>query len=480
MENAWKSALRAVMYGHAVADALGVPVEFRSRRELHRDPVVGMRGFGTHGMPAGTWSDDTSMSLAALDVLADGTPDYRAVMENFLRWYREGAYTATGRVFDVGITCVNVLGEFAADPSRDAVCYGHGGEHSNGNGSLMRIHPFALYLYANGRADERSMDVIHNASCLTHAHERSQMACGIYTFVLWELLADPSREAVLRGLDRAQLYYAMSSELSTYDRLLTRIGREPIAREDIGSSGYVVDTLEAAIYCLLETDSYRDCVLAAVNLGEDTDTVAAVAGGLAGAMYGYEAIPAEWRDQLLHGECIEAMCARAAENWRASDETDGSRDALGVAVATPHDAPVYDLGRFVKAQELNYERAFDEVRDGRKTTHWMWYIFPQIQGLGYSPMAKAFGIVDLGEARAYLAHPILSERLIAICEALLDGEGNDPIAIFGRTDAMKLRSSMTLFALVSDADSIFHRVLDRFYGGDMDDLTLSRVVQLDL
>lgn len=138
----------------------------------------------------------------------------------------------------------------------------------------------------------------------------------------------------------------------------------------------------------------------------------------------------------------------------------------------------HSIERFIEPQDFLYSTALAEIKAGQKDTHWMWFIFPQLRGLAHSSMAHIYGIEDLDEAWAYLAHPILSARLTEISEALLQLETNDPVAILGSTDAKKLRSSMTLFALISEDGSVFHQVLDRFYGGQMDDRTLELLSKL--
>ena len=173
----------------------------------------------------------------------------------------------------------------------------------------MRIYPFVLYLMDKGFSVEKKLEIIHTASALTHAHMRSKIGCGIYAFVLWELLQNADKTSVLLGLHKAQTYYSKEEELSYYERLFA-VNFAQTDRSEIQSSGYVVHTLEAAIWCLLTTDNYRDCVLKAVNLGLDTDTVGAVAGSLAGGLYGYEGIPAKWREELLRREYIEELCER--------------------------------------------------------------------------------------------------------------------------------------------------------------------------
>ena len=159
------------------------------------------------------------------------------------------------------------------------------------------------------------MDIVEKGSSLTHRHECSRIGCLIYSFVLLYLLTDPTKDALKRALSRAKHYLQNRFEFSRYERIFAPDFAD-LPRDEIKSSGYVVDTLEAALWCVLNTNSYQECVLKAVNLGRDTDTVAAVAGGLAGALYGYDAIPEEWRNILVKREYIEEMCERACEAWK--------------------------------------------------------------------------------------------------------------------------------------------------------------------
>ena len=311
--------IKAVMLGHAVGDALGVPVEFCEREALMRDPVTDMRGYGTYPYPAGCWSDDTSMSLAALDSLSCGNLDFDDVMSKLGAWYYEDEYTPTGEMFDVGNTCSYAIDRYFMGHKSIAEC-GLAGERSNGNGSLMRIHPFVLYAYAaflNGTEEGywRWMGCIKQASALTHAHERSIMGCHIYADCLSFLLKESTKESLKAGIRFAERDLDYLPEFAHYKRIFDPDFAN-LPMEKIKSTGYVVDTLEAALWCILTTDSYRNCVLKAVNLGDDTDTVAAVAGGLAGALYGYDAIPKEWLEALKRRDYIEEMCERASSAWK--------------------------------------------------------------------------------------------------------------------------------------------------------------------
>lgn len=307
-----KGILHAAILGHAVGDALGVPVEFESRSELTLCPVTRMIGYGSYDVPAGTWSDDTSMTLATLDSLSCGL-DYRDLMERFCRWANDAEYTPYHEVFDMGIATRNALLRYLRGEADPLQC-GGSGEYDNGNGSLMRILPAAIWTWAkfSGKAPcPEALDVIYNISSLTHAHLRSKMACGIFTFIVYSLLETPKKSAVISALSQANCHYRRDDEFRQEIDYFSRLFSDTFIRlpeDEIKSTGYVVDTLEAAIWCLLTTNNYRECVLKAVNLGGDTDTVAAIAGGLAGILYGPDAIPHEWLEVLAKREAIEDLC----------------------------------------------------------------------------------------------------------------------------------------------------------------------------
>ena len=140
---------------------------------------------------------------------------------------------------------------------------------------------------------------------------------------------------------------------------------------------------------------------------------------------------------------------------------------------------LFDSIKFISAQTHTYEKALEEIKRGKKRTHWMWFIFPQLRGLGTSDMAQTYGIADLDEAKAYLTHDVLGTRLIEISTELLNLEENDPEVIFGDIDAMKLQSSMTLFSLISEENSVFHKVLQKFFEGQRDTKTLELLASIE-
>lgn len=298
--------------GAAIGDALGVPVEFESRAAIAENPVTAMREYGTHHQPAGTWSDDTSLMLALLDsIIKNHGIDYSDIMDKFSEWLLYGEYTATGEVFDVGNATSRAIMNYGR--GYEPLQCGGASEYENGNGSLMRILPAAFYINAAGTilTDER-MQLVHNLSSLTHRHPVSLIGCGIYISIALQLITDKLTlpDGIQRGITEAFAYYEKQgwSNISSYLRLNDISTFKDLAENDIQSSGYVVHTLEAAVWCLLRTDSYASCVLKAVNLGDDTDTTGAVAGGLAGIYYGADSIPQAWKSAVARKEYIKHMC----------------------------------------------------------------------------------------------------------------------------------------------------------------------------
>ena len=274
--------LKKAIYGLAIAAAIGVPYEFRYRDTFE---CTGVSGYGTYNQPPGTWSDDTSMTIATCRSIKEngGKIVCQDLMDKFLSWYLEGEYTPFQETFDIGNTTRAVLNDYRR--SRDPLNCGRSDQYSNGNGSLMRILPLA-FLDVDG-------ETIEKVSALTHAHELSKKACVLYIHIARGLLNGLGVEAAiaeaLAGIPKPERF----SRVGCLDR---------ISREEIKSSGYVLDTLEAALWCLIHSDSYKQCVLMAVNLGEDTDTVAAVAGGLAGILYG---VPEDWLNELQRKDLID-------------------------------------------------------------------------------------------------------------------------------------------------------------------------------
>ncbi|RMF89508.1 MAG: ADP-ribosylglycohydrolase family protein [Nitrospinota bacterium] len=294
------------LMGVCVGDALGVPVEFQPRSLLRQQPVRDMIGYGTHHQPPGTWSDDTSLTLCLAESLCHGY-DLYDIGQKFVQWYEQNLWTPHGRVFDVGVTTQKAIRRLRAGkvPPQEA---GGRDEGSNGNGSLMRILPIAFYV--RSLPPEQRFRIVAEVSALTHGHRRAILSCCAYIELALHLLAGQPAEVAYRQMQHTmQTHFAHEDELPMLSRVITQdISRLP--EGEIRSSGYVVHTLEAALWCFLTSHSYAETVLKAVNLGEDTDTTGAVAGGLAGIYYGVEDIPAHWVAQIARREEIIALAER--------------------------------------------------------------------------------------------------------------------------------------------------------------------------
>ena len=295
------------LLGFATGDALGVPVEFTLRSLRKSDPVCEMRGNGSYPVPEGTWSDDTSMTIATMDSIHDSDGiNYEDIMDKYCDWVFHHKYCANDQVFDVGTTIGKAIDHYYKNHMKVIECGGRE-EMDNGNGSLMRMLPIVYYLYYSELDEDTKTNIIQNYSSLTHGHEVSLMGCHIYYDFMSSLLSGLSKEDAYRDLQYNDYSKHYSEDcISRYKRVLS--GELSSLEEDsIKSTGYVVDTLEAAIWCVLHYHSYRDSVMAAVNLGDDTDTIAAITGSMVGTIYGMESIPEEWLSKVRKVEELKSI-----------------------------------------------------------------------------------------------------------------------------------------------------------------------------
>lgn len=311
------SKIKTGILGVLVGDALGLPVQFKERSWFTKNPVTTMSGPGVFNKPKGSWSDDGSLTLALAASLANGY-DLESIMKEFEAWFFYGKYTQDGQAYDMGQTTTNAILNYHRGISLEK-CGGRT-YYDNGNGSLMRILPLVFYLRFRFGPDftqvPQAMALIHEVSALTHGHELAKLSCGLYLSIANELLSGHSKEsAVELGLQKAFDAYDRDPQFEKvkfeYQRLkdLPHFVQLPV--QAIGSSGFVKDTLEASIWCLMKTSSYEEAVLKAVNLGYDTDTTAAVCGGL--AALAYDKIQSEWIESIHHGQLVLDIC-EALEN----------------------------------------------------------------------------------------------------------------------------------------------------------------------
>ena len=299
--------LKDAIIGLAVGDAMGVPLEFKSREELQDNPTTEMKGYGSHNVPRGTWSDDTSMTLALIDAINQtGEIVPEDIANNFVKWIENGEFTADGKVFDVGRTCLMAIRNYESNIAKPEEC-GEDGEFSNGNGSLMRISSLIFYCYAKNMNKEEIYECVKTVSSITHKHEISVMGCYIYVLFGIELLKNNNLLEVYKIIQNEDYHLFSQNCKSKYDRIIQR-EIYSCSMDEIRSTGYVVDTLEATLWCLMNTDCFDDAVIKAINLGDDTDTVGACVGALAGICYGEESINVDWKRELLKMEEIVGMC----------------------------------------------------------------------------------------------------------------------------------------------------------------------------
>ena len=323
--------IKSGIFGAIVGDALGLPVQFRPREDRDLEPVTGMIGYGAFDMPPGSWSDDSSLILATIYGLAASLKkeerlenlslneiiDYEIIMKNFSKWLNKGEFTPYGFAYDVGGATMDGIRRY--DRGTEPTLSGGIDERDNGNGSLMRILPIALFIHYLSQKysfdEEDEMEAVHNLSSLTHRHRRSQMACGIYVNIALEFLENHDstlslEELIANGINKSKEYYcndaSFENQLHHFDRVFS-LNIQNLPRDEIKSGGYCISSLEASIWCILNNENYRDTILEAVNLGYDTDTTACIVGGLAGIYYGYEDIPDDWINQLAKLDYIEEL-----------------------------------------------------------------------------------------------------------------------------------------------------------------------------
>ena len=372
------------------------------------------------------FTDDSVMTVAVAAAILSCEGDYSSlsartvsIMQNMGREYIHRGY---GTMFQQWI--------YMNDPQP---------YNSYGNGAAMRVSACG---FAAGSIEE-AKELSYKVTAVTHNHPegiKGAEATAVAIFL------------AKSGYDKFSIGDYIHSNYYKLDFSIDEI------RDTYCFNETCQNTVPQAIMAFIDSTEFEDAIRNAISIGGDSDTLAAITGAIAEAYYG---IPDDIRTKAMS---------------YLDDRFSGIVQAFERRFPfAPHreEPDIYELSRFLEAQEETYDCALSEIRSGRKRTHWMWYIFPQISGLGYSDMAMRFGISCLDEAKAYMENPILSTRLTEITEALIKLETNDPTRILGDIDAMKLCSSLTLFALVSDDKSIFHRALDKFFLGQMDKKTLA-------
>lgn len=292
---------RGCLLGLAVGDAVGTAVEFKPRGTF--EPVTDMTGGGPFGVPAGAWTDDTSMALCLATSLVEKNGfDAQDQMERYWRWYQEGYLSSIGRCFDIGTITRTALESFHETGNPFS---GSTDPNTAGNGSIMRLAPVVLMYYPDLES------ILHysvKSSRTTHATLECLEACQILAGVIYRALQGKNKQEVLVEKDLFPLTSEALKEISYGDYFEK-------AESQIRGTGYVVESLEAALWSFWTTDSYEAAILRAVNLGDDADTTAAICGQVAGAYYGISSIPQQWLEKLVMRTEIEAL-AEKLYHWK--------------------------------------------------------------------------------------------------------------------------------------------------------------------
>lgn len=295
--------------GFAVGDAMGVPIEFMDREILLTKPVTKMLGYGNYEIEKGNWSDDTALTLATMDSLTKCEKlDLNDLMRRFCKWVNDGEYSSTGFAFGIGNSTKIALMRYYHDKLAPLKCGGRG-LNENGNGSLMRMFPIAYFAFKKDLTNEQIEYLAITSSSITHAHEISTLSCYIYMMYI---------NFILRGYDKYESYMMLRKiDYSMFKKenikVFKRILNEDISKltiDDISSTGYVLHTLEAVLWVILNTNNYAESIVGAINLGGDTDTIGAITGSIAGLLYGSKTIPENWLNDLKSVPYIKKLCTK--------------------------------------------------------------------------------------------------------------------------------------------------------------------------
>lgn len=310
------------LLGQAVGDAFGVPVEFLSRKDVRLIDLHDMVGSDSkpafisrwgNTVPKGCWSDDTSMTVASMASFINnhGEIDYEDQLQQFICWWDDEEYCSFDYPFGLGGNIAAALKRFRTG-LRPLECGGMQ-IRDNGNGALMRILPFSLYCIFHQLSLDETAEIAGNGSAITHRHDISKLCCFIWTEFLRSVSEFADTEKAIDHIENIAYQQWFSDEAIEAVEFITGGKTRELTENDIGQTGYVVDTLYSALYSLYYAKTFEDAILKAINLGYDTDTVGAVTGMAAGIMYGTENIPARWIECLSRRDYLEDMANQFAK-----------------------------------------------------------------------------------------------------------------------------------------------------------------------
>lgn len=313
--------LKGSIYGFIIGDALGVPVEFFKKEFLDSHPVVDMLSSAYRNTSVGYWSDDTAMTLCTMESISElNMISYRDIMDKFKLWVEKGYMTSGDVCFGIGQRTIKALNlynkelknpNYSKDQDDDSwitkigeLSVGENEKNFSGNGSLMRMLPVVLFLKYSDKNIKQKIDVISKMSSLTHSSVDCIMACAYYMILIENILNGKDKKESIE-LTNTLFKEEYSDENNIKFEEIINMKNFTNDIDNLKTTGYVVDTLATSLWCFYNCDDYKNTVLTAVNLGGDTDTIAAIAGSLSGLYYGYGSIPSDWISKLMKKEMIE-------------------------------------------------------------------------------------------------------------------------------------------------------------------------------
>ncbi len=294
------------IFGLAIGDAFGIPTEYNKREDLLEKPVLKMMPRIRDGIPKGAWSADTSLTLATMDAITKSGINYTAMADNFVRWFTANQFCSINESFGIGKTTLKALVRYTQHLEEPYEC-GLSGIRDNGNGSLARILPIAYYCLVHRLPEKKIVEIVKRTSSITHAHEVSICGCYIYVRYVMNLLRGNNKFSALAQVRSLDYSMFQVETLEVYQRVLYADFMK-LSIDDIRTTGYIVDSLEAALWCFLQSSTFKECVIATTNIGGDTNSIGAIAGALAGIFYGYTNIPKEYLENIRKREYLEKMC----------------------------------------------------------------------------------------------------------------------------------------------------------------------------
>jgi ADP-ribosylglycohydrolase len=288
--------VRDGVIGLAIGDAMGVPTEGNKREILLAKPVVKMLPKISAGIPKGAWSDNTSLSIATIDAISKSGINYTAMGDNYVRWFTTNQFCSINESFGVSNTTLKSLVRYTQRLEEAYEC-GSDDYYDNGNDPLCRCLPLAYYFNVKKDTDKKILEVVKRVCSITHKHEVAVLGCYIYVRFLMYLLKGINKHSALNQVRKLDFSMFNKSSLDEYKRILVADINE-FDIDEIKNSSFIVDTLEAAIWCFMKSESFKECAIATTNIGGDTPTIGAIAGSLAGIFYGYSNIPKSYLEDL--------------------------------------------------------------------------------------------------------------------------------------------------------------------------------------